>query len=957
MPILISMRCHRIGAGQPRRQGWFGSGLGFPAALLLWMGLSTALAGPWPHRSSDVLPDPRVQWHQLANGMRIALLRHPLPAGQVSLRLHFQVGSLDERDGEQGYAHLLEHMAFQGSGELASGGLVQHLQDLGMSFGPHTNAFTTHAGTTYRLEVTRNAPEILDDVLGYLRGIADGLHLEAAELQAESAVVLREMALRDSPQQRASKARLHFVFRGTPLPERDPVGRADTLRAVTSAGLRAFYRRHYHPRRTLLVAVGDFEPAALLAQLRRRFDTFRGSDKAVEPATLEIPRRPAAVDTYPRRGRQVEASLTLLRPRLPDTRAQRARDTELWLAHRMLEYRLSQLGQGSDPPLRVGTVHDEILWGQARLLVLAAVCRNDRWAVALGALERSLRGALNDGFSDAEFQRQRDALVTDARLRVQQWSTAKAGAIADRLLRSILDQDVYSADADDLVWLEQVLADTSRARVEAQFREAWQAAPDAFVAGVPGLAPAAVETALAKSRSRPGLGEVATRGEAFAYADSGRRGRVLRRHVHRPSGVVSVQFANRVRLNVLSTQREAGTVLVGVRFGSGRLRLPADKPGLDLLASAAFLAGGLGRHSAAELGELSSGHNVSTDFSVGNDAFQLHGSTTSGDLRFQLQLLAAFLVDPGYRPESYTQYLDSLAGLYRRSRDSVGGVLATDVARYLRGGDPRFGLAPLEQARARSLDELRDWLAQPLAKGYLEISLVGDVDTEQAIDLVAQTFGALPTRRLRKPPSRATRRLHFPEPGVVRRFEHHGQASTGMALVYWPTVDVTRTRDRYRLAVLTRIVSQRLLDRAREQLGASYAPSAGNTASPVFTNFGIMGVGLDVDPQRATEMLELVRQITSTLVAEGVGDEELERALRQEVEAVRRRQGSNHYWLGVLLRTHERPGRLGEARRQLAELAGIRPRHVNASARRFLRWQDARPVLILPAANGAGQKF
>src|SRR5262249_42042629 len=106
--------------------------------------------GEWPQARSDLQPDPDVRFGALPNGMRYAIRRQATPAGQAALRLWIDSGALQESDDQQGLAHFLEHMAFEGSKSVKEGDMIRILQRLGLAFGPDTNASTGFDGTTYK---------------------------------------------------------------------------------------------------------------------------------------------------------------------------------------------------------------------------------------------------------------------------------------------------------------------------------------------------------------------------------------------------------------------------------------------------------------------------------------------------------------------------------------------------------------------------------------------------------------------------------------------------------------------------------------------------------------------------------------------------------------------------------------------------------------------------------------
>ena len=129
-------------------------------------------------------------------------------------------------------------------------------------------------------------------------------------------------------------------------------------------------------------------------------------------------------------------------------------------------------------------------------------------------------------------------------------------------------------------------------------------------------------------------------------------------------GITRVRYGNGVVLYVKPTPFEAGAIRVAVRFGSGKIGLPADQPGLDLLAGRGFVDGGLGRHSIDEINRMLASRQVGVDLVVGESGINLVAKTTPADLPLQLDLLAAYVTDPGYRPEAQERYRARIGSAY-----------------------------------------------------------------------------------------------------------------------------------------------------------------------------------------------------------------------------------------------------------------------------------------------------
>src|SRR6185503_18691914 len=213
-------------------------------------------------------------------------------------------------------------------------------------------------------------------------------------------------------------------------------------------------------------------------------------------------------------------------------------------------------------------------------------------------------------------------------------------------------------------------------------------------------------------------------------------------------GVRTVRFANNVRLNIKKTDFESGKVRFIVRLGGGVLDLPLDKPGLGAMLTLTSSVGALKRHSIDDLKELAAGRMVTFGSAVTENAFISTGSTTPRDLALQMKMSAAYLTDPGFRPEAASQWANALPIFIKQLDSQPMGVAQARLPILLAGGDQRFGIPDGDALSRRNFDEAKAALAPIIASAPIEITIVGDVVEASAIDAVAATFGALPQRKL-----------------------------------------------------------------------------------------------------------------------------------------------------------------------------------------------------------------
>ncbi len=246
-------------------------------------------------QASDITPDPSVRYGVLANGMRYALLKNQLPPGAVSIRFDLKFGSLDEADSEQGLAHVIEHMAFNGSHHVAEGEMVKILERLGLAFGADTNAQTGQEHTTYRFDLPKADDKLMDEGLFLTREIASELLFDPAAIDREKGVVLSEERRGDNFQRRRAQQQLDFLLPGAYAPTRMPIGKVAVIEAATHDQLQSLYDRYYRPERATLVIVGDIDVDAMEAKIKATFGDWAGRGEPGREPDLQLHANPAAL--------------------------------------------------------------------------------------------------------------------------------------------------------------------------------------------------------------------------------------------------------------------------------------------------------------------------------------------------------------------------------------------------------------------------------------------------------------------------------------------------------------------------------------------------------------------------------------------------------------------------------------------------------------------------------------
>jgi len=832
--------------------------------------------------------------------------------------------------------------------------MIKILERDGLAFGPDTNAFTSFDQIQYQLDLPSAEPEMLETGLFLMRETASNLTLDIDAIDKERGVIASEARTRNSVGLRAALQSNRFLLPDTIIGERFPIGDLEVIATAPRERFVEIYEASYRPERATFVVVGDFDPETVRTQINDTFadwlPTVTGAPTSEpEIGTVDI-NRPTEADFFydPDTSTSVSISVVKPRSRQADTAAQRRLNLLDALGHGVLNRRLATLARQADAPFTGAGSGDTNIFNVAQTVRISAGTTPDGWQKGLRAIEQELRRALEFGFSQAEIDEQLANIRAGIENQVDQFGTRQTPSLAGQLAGSV-HETVFTTPASGLARFEKIVGELTPDMVHEAFKEQWSGAnPQLQLSNSIGSATAREDLLDAYNASRavvvtPPLAQTQ---QTFAYTNFGQAGAIVSDTRIDDLNVRMVQFENNVRLNIKTTDFEDAIVRISTLIGGGELEFPQELDGIGSLFGF-FAAGGLEAHTADELQSLLAGRSVS--FSLGADSryFGSDVATTPDDFELQMQLLTAMITAPGFRPEAEQQYQQAIAAFYETIDAEPGGVAAQIVPRILRSGDTRFGLATEEDLLSRSFTELQSVTERAFGEGAIEIGIVGDIDEQTAIDIVARTFGALPARRNDALEFEAARRVAFPADRTPVTLTHAGLANKALAMVYWPTDSRADQKTNVTQSLLRSVMRLKLTAVLREELGATYSPSADSVRSSVFPGYGYLSATSAVEPQDIDLVMSAIETIASDLAAGDITEDELQRARQPILENIEEQSENNAVWLNYIDTAQTDPDYLAEVRTRAASYEAVTVDDLTAMAAQYLKPTGALKIRII----------
>jgi zinc protease len=749
-----------------------------------------------------------------------------------------------------------------------------------------------------------------------------------------------------------------LTMAGTRVAQRMPIGHIETIQAATSERLRRYYQANYRPDNATLVVVGNIDVDAVERQIHERFADWK---PAGQPDALDLgaakPTQAAA--EFVAEGAPDKLSLTWLSPpdnRLPTLEVGREQLLQQ-LAVGVLNQRLADrtLKPGSPFLGAFGMSLPRVykVTGQAQLTVIAPP---EQWAAALDAVTTELRQLLAQGVQPADLQRLLPTMRSGFQAALAQAPTRQSAGIADSLVNTINNDGLYQSAEQWVPEAEAVLAGVKAEELTAVLRRDFgNAQPLVFRSAKAGAAsPKVLSAQLAQAMARPVEAHAATQVAAWPYTDFGPASAVISKTTDAELGATTVQFANGTRLVVKSTGQEKDKVNVQVLLGQGRSGLKPEQVhgvwSLDL-----FPWGGTGQRSLAEVmqWQQTTGMQGGLGLRVEPWHFVLASDTRPVDLKAELQLLAAYVRDPGFRPEMGEKLAGAAPMLANQFETLPGLVYTRELIRVMNNGEPRLGSIPSAADIAATRADEMPAVLRPALAGATDVVIVGDVSADAAIAAVQSTFGAGPSR----PRAERTSLTRVPpnDGGTLRMATHRGRADQAMLGWHWTMPDQWADPAlSYTGRVAAAILQTRLIDTVREKLGITYSPSAGGGGSIDIPGMGSFSAQIETPPEKFDAFREVLRAQLKELAARPVSADELQRARQPMVEGTRKAPEHNGHWAFWLPRILDEPRMKGAMLGEGPGLEAVTAEQVQAYFRDHIVGRP--PIEVVARAGDAGSQ-
>lgn len=879
--------------------------------------LALSLAGAQLARAqalTDNMPtDPQITTGKFQNGMTYYIRANKKPEKRAELRLVVKTGSILEDDDQQGMAHLVEHMAFNGTKHFPKNEIISFMESIGMRFGADVNAYTSFDETVYMLTVPTDKAEALEKAFLILEDWAHGLSFDPTETEKERGVVMEEWRLGRGAGMRMTQKIFPIILKDSRYADRIPIGKPEIIQNGKAERLKQFYSDWYRPDLMAVIAVGDFDKAAVQKMVETHFASIPASTKPRPRTEFDVPERK---DTAYAIATDKEADTTIieLETLLPSRSEKTVGDYRQQAIDRlfsgMLSARFGEIAQQPDAPFLQAFAGRGNFFAKSKdTATLAALVKEDSIERGLDSLLSEAQRVARFGFTATELERQKQNMLRTYERNALEKENRESASRASEYQRNFLTGEPLPTADDEYNLHKKFLPEITLAEVNKLAREWFPDRNRMVIVEAPEKAGLSIpdQTKLAavmKSAETKALkAYVDTVANASLLESVPAAGKVVKTTTKEALGITEMELSNGVKVVLKPTNFKEDEILFrasspgGTSLASDKDFIPADS------ATVVVTAGGVGKFNVIDLSKMMAGKVASANPFIGEVSEGMSGGASRKDLETMFQLIYLRFTQPRADTNAFNvQATQMKASLANQAADPYFGFAnALTMARYQ--NHPRRRLDTVETVDQWNLEKSMAFYKDRFADASdFTFVFVGSFDVPTIQPLIEKYLGSLPS--IRRKESWKDVGVRPPKDVVLKRVMQGVEPKSQSAIVFSGPFEYNQT-NRVAIRAMAEILQRRLLETIREELSGTY----GISASPSYQRIPDPEYSIVIDfgssPDRAEALVKRVFDEIEKFKAEGPTEQQVTDQRETMLRDFERSSKLNNYLVGQIMARYE----------------------------------------------------
>lgn len=900
----------------------------------------------------------------LDNGLTYYIRHNETPRGQADFYIAQKVGSILEEDNQRGLAHFLEHMCFNGTENFPGKKIIEWLESVGVKFGRNLNAYTSIDETVYNIS---NVPvartSVQDSCLLILHDWANALTLAGEEIDAERGVIHEEWRSRNVGSSRILENLLPTIYAGNRYGYRMPIGTMEVVDNFEHQALIDYYHKWYRPDQQAVIVVGDIDPAYIEAKIKELFAPIPMPADAAERVYFEVDDTPGTIYAIGSDTEMEVADVMMFFKSDEILLPREMRNTQMYymieylqrMASMMLNTRLSDLAKTPEcdyAQARV-SIGDFFLAKTKGALTLDVIAKNENVVEAFAEAYREVLRADRTGFTVGEYERassefisQVDKIFNERKSRENEsYSEEYVRLFVDNipapgieLEKQLFDQFAQMINVDMVnQYFQSLVQDDNRVLVAFLPKKEGFTEPteNQFAEAIDNIDNEELEAYKDEVRTDPLIPSLPAAGSVVSTA-------------HNDTwDATEYTLSNGVKVVVKHTDFKANEILFQASaLGKGLSTLDQSKAPSILFGEVAMSRNALNDYSNSDLQKYLAGKQVNVEFSYSTYSRDMEGSTTVADLPTLMEMIYAWFTGVDLKESEFAATQDMYAGILANQESNPQFTWLKKVLETLYQASSRHNITAADVRAANRADIVEMYRNMLANAADYTFYFVGDIDETTFVPLMEQYIATLPADK-----ATASREFTVDPAFEVRAGQGEDVVTSRMETPQsWVFIAFSgnmpyTAKNRALTTVASQVLSKRLLDKVREEMGATYSIGAGANMSRVNGTNTMFQIPFPMKPEFRQEVLPIIKDIVNAMATE-VTAEEIRPAIEYIGKTSAESLEKNEGWLGAMV-AYDING--VQTFTNAAEVAaGITPADVQDYMRELLAQGNYRVIILDP---------
>jgi zinc protease len=823
-----------------------------------------------------------VRTGKLPNGLTYFILENAKPENRAFLTMAVDAGSVQEQDDEQGLAHFVEHMAFNGTEHFPKSELIDYLRSLGMRFGPEVNAYTSFDETVYGIEVPVEVSDsgkkiVPAKAIQVISDWSNSIKFLPEDVDAERSVIMEEYRTRLNADMRVWKKTLPIIYEDTLYAKRDPIGLPEIIQTAPAQKLVDFYKRWYRPDNMALIFVGDFDGAVLEAELENYFNADAPSSVLEKPHyDLPIPVKGkfrTEIITDPELTFTRADFYFKMQPSVQGTDFASYREGLIEnLISRMVSIRFNDEASKPETPFAAAGAYTSRYAYASRYCVMAGIAKPGLIKETMNALLLEKESMERFGFTQAEIDLAKRSLMSDMEQIAAEQDKQESSSYINQLTNYYLSGESLPSINWELNAVQKLLPGITQKEISASAKNFFVdddltviiSAPSSDAASLPN------EVMIQEMISAAANADIeAPQEETFSdelISDTIVPGNITNEIIDNETDVTEWTLSNGAKVLFLPTKNQNNEISF-YALANGGISSASDEEYYSVsVAADMFNYSGAGDFSNTELLKKLAGKQISLSFWLSSYIRGFQGASSSGDVETLFQLLYLGFTQPKINRDAASFIIDQYRTILAQRQENPEAYFFDEVQKVMYSNYPKTLPMTLADLGKVSVDQAEAFIKKSINPADYTFIFTGNIDEATLKDFTETYLASIPASE--NAPFNTWTDMNIPLPGKQEKNLYKGQEEKSVVFMEWIIPMEYSEKDSINAAVLNEYLSIRLTEEIREKLGGVYSisPSVGLTPMPNGTLSLI--VTFYCDPNRAEDLAAAV-QTELNLIVQG----------------------------------------------------------------------------------------